>query len=98
MASGLAVIGANAGGVGANAGGVGEIIRPMNNGLHFEARSVESLTRKIETLQTNQALREQLQRNGRKFAFQQDWKPVIHDLLGIYRAVIDIETKHRMSV
>jgi glycosyltransferase involved in cell wall biosynthesis len=77
MASGLAVIGANA-------GGVGEIIHTMNNGLTFEVRSVSSLTKAMELLLANVELREQLQFNGRRTALLRGWNEVINRLLTSY--------------
>ncbi len=79
MASGLAVIGADA-------GGVGENISHMNNGLHFISKSADSLTSALETLMTQAVLRKQLQNHARSTALVRDWSKVFASLIHFMKA------------
>jgi len=81
MASGLAV-------VGANAGGVGEIIRPLRSGLLFSARSSHSLVQMVEKLIVDATFRGQLQQHGREYALSRDWQQILDALAALYKGVI----------
>jgi len=92
MASGLAV-------VGANAGGVGEIIRPLRTGLLFTARSAHSLTQMVEKLVVDASYRTQLQQHGRDNALLQDWQKILDELVAIYESVsADVRVKAGLTV
>ncbi len=84
MASGLAV-------VGANAGGVGEIIRHLRTGLLFTARSSPSMVQMVEKLIVDASFRTQLQQHGREYALSQDWQQILDDLAGLYKGAIHEE-------
>lgn len=84
MASGLAV-------VGAHAGGVGEIIRPLRTGLLFSARSSQSMVQMVEKLIVDASFRGQLQQHGREHALSRDWQKILDDLAALYKGVIQEE-------
>jgi len=84
MASGLAV-------VGANAGGVGEILRPLRTGLLFSARSSQSMVQMVEKLIVDASFRGQLQQHGREHALSRDWQKILDDLAALYKGVIQEE-------
>lgn len=77
MASGLAVIGADA-------GGVGENIRHEETGLHFKSGEVSSLTEKMEALLQHGAFRKQLGANARAYALTRSWDHIFEELVGHY--------------
>ena len=77
MASGLAVIGADA-------GGVGENIRDQETGLHFKNGEVGSLIEKMEGLLAHRTLRKQLGTNARAYALTRSWDRIFKELVGHY--------------
>lgn len=81
MASGLPVIGADA-------GGVKEIITHNMNGLKFEARNAGELAAGMAELFENAGLRDHLRENGVSFARSRSWDRIIGGLTGIYSGVL----------
>jgi len=81
MTSGLAVIGANA-------GGVKEIINHKQNGLKFKARNSEQLTHCMTELIENKTLREYITINGINLGKSRSWDKIIDGLMDIYREVL----------
>ena len=81
MASGLPVIGADA-------GGVKEIISHKKNGLKFQARNAKELTECMEELLLNEDLRNFLKTNGLCFGQNRSWDKIIKGLHDIYREVL----------
>ena len=77
MASGLAVIGADA-------GGIREIIEHRQNGLKFSARNSAELTCRMQELIENKNLRDYIKSNGLKFAHGRTWNKIIGNLYNIY--------------
>lgn len=82
MASGLPVIGSNA-------GGVGELIRDGENGLAFASRDAESLYSCMKRLLLGKNLAALLRAGGRAFAQCRSWSSIIDGLMDTYRAVIE---------
>lgn len=81
MASGLPVIGSNA-------GGVGELIENGVNGLLFSPGSPASLSRNMEKLMQNPSLAAFLKANGHTFAKNRSWDYIVDGLIGTYHTVI----------
>lgn len=81
MASGLTVIGADA-------GGVGEIIMHKQNGLKFKAKDSNELTCRMQELIENNNLRDYIKSNGLKFAQSRTWNKIIDNLLDVYCEVL----------
>jgi glycosyltransferase involved in cell wall biosynthesis len=81
MASGLSVIGADA-------GGVGEIIQQENTGLKFMARNSEELTKSMAKLMDDNDLRDYLKANAREFSLTRSWEKVFEELIDIYEAIL----------
>lgn len=81
MASGLAVIGADA-------GGVGEIITHRVNGLKFAKRDVNALTECMSLLLENPSLAHTLRRNGREYSTLRSWDKIFEGLMDIYENTI----------
>ena len=82
MASGLPVIGADA-------GGAKEIITHGNNGLKFETRNSKELEHCMAELIENEDLRALLKSNGLGFARNRTWEKIIGGLIDIYDDVLD---------
>lgn len=82
MASGLPVIGADA-------GGVGEIIQHRTTGLKFAERNVDELTKCMDELAENIDVRHDLKTNGREFATNRSWEKIFDGLLNIYQEILD---------
>lgn len=82
MASGLAVIGADA-------GGIKEIVEHKNNGLKFKARDSGELYHCMAELMENKNLSESLKTNGINFAKNRSWGKIIDSLINIYGQVLD---------
>lgn len=82
MTSGLAVIGADA-------GGIKEIIRHKHNGLKFKAKDAGQLYDCMAELMENRNLREYLKVNGIKFGRNRSWDKIIGGLVDIYREVLE---------
>jgi len=80
MASGLAVIGADA-------GGVGEIIGHRYNGLLFRAKDAGDLYVCMKELIENKLLAEHVKANGVNYGKDRSWERIIGGLVDIYRAV-----------
>lgn len=81
MASGLPVIGADA-------GGIGEIIHHRHNGLKFKKRDSKELTSCMRQIIENTSLRNQLRINGREFSLQRSWEKIFHGLMEIYCQIL----------
>lgn len=86
MASGLAVIGADA-------GGVGENIRHLETGLHFKAGDVQDLYCRMEHLLQNEGLRQKLGETARAYTTTRSWDSIMESLCGIYHKVLQVENK-----
>ena len=56
--------------IGSNAGGVPEIISHGTNGLLFETKNANDLSKKIDMLYENKTLREQLVSNASEYAYK----------------------------
>ena len=82
MASGLAVIGADA-------GGVGETIEHKQNGLKFKAKNSEELTKCMEEMIINDHLKNYLKTAGLKFAQSRTWDKIIDGLMDNYSYVLN---------
>ena len=82
MASGLPVIGADA-------GGLKEIIEHNRNGLKFEARNPADLEHCMVELVENVSLRERLKINGVRFGRERSWEKIIGNLIDIYEEVLE---------
>ncbi len=82
MTSGLAVIGADA-------GGIKEIIQHKRNGLKFKARDAGQLYNCMAELMENKNLREYLKANGIKFGKSRSWEKIIDGLVDIYKEVLE---------
>ncbi|MBN7773582.1 glycosyltransferase family 4 protein [Clostridium aminobutyricum] len=82
MASGLPVIGADA-------GGVGEIIQQGVTGLKFSERNFDELTRCMDELAGNMDFRDYLKANGREFAINRSWEKIFDGLIDIYQDILD---------
>jgi Glycosyltransferase len=80
MASGLPVIGADA-------GGLKETIIHNKNGLKFMARDAKALTACMAELIDNPHLRTELRNNGIGFARGRTWEKIIDGLISIYDGV-----------
>lgn len=80
MASGLAVIGADA-------GGVGEIIGHRYNGLLFRAKDAGDLYVCMKELIENKLLAEYVKANGVNYGKNRSWERIIGGLVDIYRTV-----------
>ncbi|OPL08509.1 MAG: glycosyl transferase family 1 [delta proteobacterium ML8_F1] len=85
MASGLPVIGADA-------GGVGELIDHGVNGLTFEAGNPQSLTGRLDELLKDTALRQRLASQGLSFAEGRSWQGVFSGLLETYGFLLECDT------
>lgn len=81
MASGLCVIGADA-------GGVGEIITQQVTGLKFPPRNQVELTKAMSELLTNRDLQNILRKNGRSYGMNQSWNKVFDGLMEIYHNIL----------
>ena len=77
MASGLAVIGADA-------GGIREIISHRQNGLKFSAKNSIELTCCMQELIENKNLKDYVKTKGLKFAQSRTWDKIIDNLFDIY--------------
>lgn len=77
MISGLAVIGADE-------GGVKDIIAHRQTGLKFKAKNAESLYRCMKELAESKNLIAHLKENGVEFGKKRSWDKIIDDLMDIY--------------
>lgn len=91
MASGLPVIGADA-------GGIGELIQHGQNGLKFKRRDSEELTVCMKEMIENLELRKKLQAEGRDFAVNRSWKAVFDELLKLYHSIIEKKESDKISI
>jgi glycosyltransferase involved in cell wall biosynthesis len=91
MASGLPVIGADA-------GGVKEIITHGKNGLKFAARNREELIFCMCELMENIGLRKRLSQGGISHAASQSWEMIIGGLLRIYEEVLEDRGREKTSL
>ncbi len=87
MASGLPVIGADA-------GGVGEIICNGVTGLKFPKRNAEELAKSMTELIEDIDYRDHLKENGREFAANRSWENIFEGLFDTYHEVLE---KTRMN-
>lgn len=90
MASGLPVIGADA-------GGVGELISHQVTGLKFQQRSIKELTNCMRELIEDFDTRDYLKENGKEFAANRSWEKVFMGLMDIYDEVLDKNKKNTIS-
>lgn len=81
MASGLAVIGADA-------GGIKEIINHRSNGLKFPARDAAALTGCLNELMENVPLKQRLGISGREFALTRSWDKIFGGLMDSYQELL----------
>ncbi len=81
MSSGLAVIGADA-------GGVGEIISHRNTGLKFSKRDESELTACMTEMLEDSSLVHILKRNGREYSILRSWDKIFEGLMNIYEDTI----------
>jgi phosphatidylinositol alpha 1,6-mannosyltransferase len=82
MASGLAVLGSDA-------GGVGENIRHGRTGLSFESGNAEALCSAMATLLLDENHRKALAAGGRAYALTQTWDSILDELVEQYRFAIE---------
>ncbi len=82
MASGIPVIGADA-------GGVGETIQNGYTGLKFASRNAEDLGKCMAILLEDTKLRAELSKNGREYAVNRSWNKIFDGLMETYRQVIE---------
>jgi glycosyltransferase involved in cell wall biosynthesis len=82
MASGLPVIGADA-------GGVGELISHGETGLKFQERNSKELEKCMVELIDDVDLRDYLKGNGREFASNRSWKKIFNGLIDIYYEILE---------
>ena len=81
MASGLAVIGTNQ-------GGIKELIKPGREGLLISVREREALTLAIDNLRKNNELRKKMGQQGRRKVIKSySWNTITNDLEEIYKQV-----------
>jgi phosphatidylinositol alpha 1,6-mannosyltransferase len=85
MASGLPVIGADA-------GGVKNIIQEGQNGLKFKARNKMHLTQCMSRLFENAELRNQLKINSLNYARHCSWERIVDELILRYQEVLECQT------
>lgn len=81
MASGIPVIGADA-------GGVKDIIKHRINGLKFKARNVNELADSMTELIEDKDLRKMLKINGRNTGLNRSWNKVFHGLIENYNNIL----------
>lgn len=89
MASGIPVIGADA-------GGVGEIIEHGITGLKFAERNVGQLTKYMAELIDNPDLRGRLGTNGREYSMMRSWDKICDGLVDHYDRILS--EKGRCSI
>ncbi|HWT76517.1 MAG TPA: glycosyltransferase family 1 protein [Mobilitalea sp.] len=82
MASGIPVIGADA-------GGVGEVIRHGETGLKFSPRDSRDLEKCMSVLLEDYIMRVYLSENGREFSLNRSWDKIFDSLMDIYHEVLD---------
>lgn len=82
MASGLAVIGADA-------GGVKEIIDHKHNGLKFKTKNSDELFCCMNDLLENSNLRDYIKTNGLKFSRNRSWDRILDGLVNIYCEILN---------
>jgi glycosyltransferase involved in cell wall biosynthesis len=82
MASGLPVIGADA-------GGIGEIINQRYNGLKFKKRDSKELTACMMEIIENTTLRANLIIDGRNYALNRSWGKIFNGLMSIYNDILN---------
>lgn len=90
MASGLAVLGADA-------GGVGENIRYGETGLTFESGNSEELYSAMLTLLEDREMRDALAAGGRNYALTRTWDSIFSELLEHYRLATTKYTALKLS-
>lgn len=90
MASGLAS-------VAANAGGVPEFAKDGHNALLAEPDDRDTLTRCLDQLLTDTALRRRLAENARATALNRQWGAIYDRLLGDYQQAIDSRRLRRAA-
>ncbi len=82
MASGIPVIGADA-------GGVGETVQNGQTGLKFIPRDADDLTKCMTELLEDTELRIYLSKNGREYALNRSWNKIFDGLMETYQQVIE---------
>jgi|GEM_PF-3662927 len=81
MASGIPVIGADA-------GGVGEMIQQRHTGLKFKPRNPKELIQCMKELMLDINLRFSLKENGRNYCMNRSWNKIFDALMDIYRETL----------
>ena len=81
MASGIPVIGADA-------GGVGEMIQQRHTGLKFKPRNPKELIQCMKELMLDINLRYSLKENGRNYCMNRSWNKIFDALMDIYRETL----------
>jgi glycosyltransferase involved in cell wall biosynthesis len=81
MASGLAV-------VAPDRGGVAELIRPARDGLLFRSRDADSLSKAAHLLFSDRSLRRRMSESARRAAEQRSWVAIFDDLFAGYQEAI----------
>lgn len=90
MASGLAVLGANA-------GGIGELIQHKQNGLKFHPDSVIECFQYMEELLENTLLKKQLCQEGLKTSQARSWSSIFENLMKEYESLLTTENKEQLG-
>jgi len=91
MASGLSVIGADA-------GGVGEIIQDQQTGLKFESHNSESLFNCMEKVYQSPEVGDCISKQAQEFCKTRSWKSIFDKLTNTYRELIASEKQEMIGV
>lgn len=89
MASGLAVIGADA-------GGIKETLKHGDNGLKFEAKNTDHLFKCMESYIIDEGLKSTITNQGLLFAKNRTWDSIIDGLYNIYCDIINSNNYHNL--
>lgn len=90
MASGLPVIGADA-------GGVGELISHQITGLKFPKRDSKELTKCMSNLIEDIDLKDYLKCNAREFTSNRSWEKIFDGLMDIYDEILEKRATHTIG-
>ncbi|MCZ0702292.1 glycosyltransferase involved in cell wall biosynthesis [Natronobacillus azotifigens] len=86
QASGLPVIGANA-------GGVQHLLQDNQNGFLCKPKSVNDFVTKTTTLLTNDQLRQDIGKKARAFALEQSWNRIFDRLIASFEDILEVKTR-----
>ena len=75
--------------IGASEGGVGDLIRDGETGFLTIPRNHEDFALKMETLLTNESLRNEMAAGALEFALQKSWSQINHRLFQSYEMLIE---------